>query len=98
MARRSARWPRLSPRDTLTVAVRSQPETEGRPMALGFTFRLEAEDGTPADPPMVRTAVPNWNPGDTFPLGDGLILRVIDTRLDEGTDGEPVAVLIVESA
>ena len=25
-------------------------------MALGFTFRLELEDGTPADPPTFRSA------------------------------------------
>jgi hypothetical protein len=26
----------------------------------GFTFRLELVDGTPADPPTLKTAVPNW--------------------------------------
>jgi hypothetical protein len=35
----------------------------------GFYFRLELEDGTPADPPTLHTAVPNWAPGDTIPLG-----------------------------
>jgi hypothetical protein len=34
----------------------------------GFTFRLENEDGTPADPPTLHTAVPNWQAGDTIPL------------------------------
>jgi hypothetical protein len=43
----------------------------------GFTFRLEQEDGTPADPPTFRTAVPTWRPGDTIPLGAGRALRVI---------------------
>lgn len=38
-----------------------------------------------------------WKAGDTIPLGRRT-LRVIDTRLDEGTDGDPVAVLIVEAA
>jgi hypothetical protein len=37
----------------------------------GFTYRLEHEDGTPADPPTFRTAVPNWQAGDTIPLGAG---------------------------
>jgi len=34
-----------------------------------FTFKLEQEDGTPADPPTLHTAVPNWQIGDTIPLG-----------------------------
>lgn len=36
-----------------------------------FVYRLELEDGTPADPPTLRTAVPNWSAGDTIPLGHG---------------------------
>jgi hypothetical protein len=42
-----------------------------------FAFRLEAQDGTPADPPMFSTAVPNWRAGDTVPLGKR-VLRVVD--------------------
>ena len=34
-----------------------------------FTFRLEHKDGTPADPPVLHTAVPNRLTGDTIPLG-----------------------------
>jgi hypothetical protein len=64
----------------------------------GFTFTLEHADGSRADPPTFRTAVPNWRPGDTIPLGDGRTLRVVGTRLDEGTDGDPVSVLVVEPA
>jgi hypothetical protein len=26
----------------------------------GFTYRLEHDDGTPADPPTLASAVPNW--------------------------------------
>jgi hypothetical protein len=26
----------------------------------GFTFKLEHEDGTPADPPTLHAVVPNW--------------------------------------
>ena len=48
-----------------------------------FVFKLEHEDGTPADPPSFQTSVPNWGPGDTIPLGQGRTLRVIDTRDDE---------------
>jgi hypothetical protein len=64
----------------------------------GFSFRLEHKDGTPADPPTFRAAVPNWNPGDTIYLRPGRMLRVVDTRLDESPDGDPVSVLVVERA
>jgi hypothetical protein len=36
-----------------------------------FTFKLEHEDGTPADPPTLRTAVPNWCAGNTIPAETG---------------------------
>jgi hypothetical protein len=36
---------------------------------MSFTFKLEHEDGTPADPPTLHTAVPNWAAGDTILLG-----------------------------
>jgi hypothetical protein len=29
-----------------------------------FAFTLERADGTPADPPTLKTAVPNWQPGE----------------------------------
>jgi hypothetical protein len=59
---------------------------------MAFTFKLEHEDGTPADPPMFTSAVPDWRPGNTVELGRKT-LRVIDVRDD--SDG---AVLIVEPA
>ena len=62
----------------------------------GFTYRLEIEDGTPADPPTFATAVPNWRPGDTIPLGRDRMLRVIDARPGREPDEEPV--LVVEAA
>jgi hypothetical protein len=68
-------------------------------MAYGLTFRLELEDGTSADPPTFRSAPGvSWEPGDTIPLGRDRKLRVVDSRLDEGTDGDPVSVLVVEAA
>ena len=45
-----------------------------------FTFKLELEDGTPADPPTFTAAVPNWKAGDTIPLGPGRSLRVVAVR------------------
>jgi hypothetical protein len=57
----------------------------------GFYFKLEREDGTPADPPTLHTAVPNWQAGDTIPLGADRMLRVIETRFEDGD-----LVLVVE--
>lgn len=45
-----------------------------------FHFKLELEDGTPADPQTVTVAVPNWHAGDTIPLGAGRSLRVVVVR------------------
>ena len=52
---------------------------------------LEKEDGTPADPPVLHTAVPTWRVGDTIPLGRDNALRVIETRFAE--NDEPVLVV-----
>jgi hypothetical protein len=45
-----------------------------------FTFKLEQEDGTPAEPPTCRTAVPNWSPGNTIRWGGDRMLRVVEVR------------------
>lgn len=45
---------------------------------MAFTYKLEHGDGTPADPPILRTAVSAWSPGDTIPLGRDRILRVTE--------------------
>ena len=45
-----------------------------------FHFKLELEDGTPADPPTFTAAVPTWKPGDTIPLGPGKSYRVVDVK------------------
>ena len=44
---------------------------------MAFQFRLGRKDGTPADPPVLHTAVPTWQAGDTIPLGADRTLRVI---------------------
>jgi hypothetical protein len=31
-----------------------------------FTFKLEHEDGTPSDPPVLATVAPTWDMGDTI--------------------------------
>ena len=38
---------------------------------MTFTFKLERTDGAPADPPSIRSAVPDMRPGDTIPLSAG---------------------------
>jgi hypothetical protein len=58
----------------------------------GFLFRLETEDGAPAEPPQLTSAVPNWGPGDTIHFSKRT-LRVIGKRDD---DGDQPPVLVVE--
>jgi hypothetical protein len=51
---------------------------------MAFTYKLELNDGTPADP---RTLRPPRRPGDLATRsrsGATESFRVIDTRLDEG--------------
>jgi hypothetical protein len=63
---------------------------------VSFTYSLEHDDGSPAEPPTFKTAVPNWSPGDTIPLGRDRTLCVVDVRPGAEPDGNPV--LVVESA
>jgi hypothetical protein len=72
------------------------PSGPGQEDWMTFTFKLEHEDGTPADPPTFKTAVPDWRSGDTIPLGPGRTLRVIETR--PGTSPDEDLVLVVKSA
>lgn len=60
---------------------------------MAFMFKLEHEDGTPADPPTLRTAVTEWSPGDTIPLGRDRTLSVTEVRGPEEPDGDPVLVV-----
>jgi hypothetical protein len=72
----------------------SGPIGEEESDLAGFLFRLETEDGAPAEPPTLSAAVPNWKPGDTIHLGKRT-LRVVSLR-DEDSDQAPV--LVVEEA
>jgi hypothetical protein len=58
---------------------------------MAFMFELAREDGTPADPPSLRTAVPMWRPGDAIPLGRKT-LHVVAIR-DVDADEPPVLVV-----
>lgn len=62
------------------------PETGGDPN--GLRLQARARGRQPADPPTFRTAVPNWRPGDTIPLGRGKALRVVAVR-DTDADQPP---------
>jgi hypothetical protein len=61
--------------------------TERRRRIAGFLFRLETEDGAPAEPRQLTSAVPNWGAGDTIHPGKRT-LRVIAKRDDEPTAGK----------
>ena len=54
----------------------------------GFSFRLEHQDGTPAEPSTFSAAVPNWSPGDVIALSAGRVLRVVAVR-DDDADQPP---------
>ena len=58
---------------------------------MAFMFRLEDEDGAPADPPSFRTSVLAWRRGDMIPLGHRT-LRVVDVK-DDDADKAPVLVV-----
>jgi hypothetical protein len=59
---------------------------------MAFLFKLETTDGVPAEPPVLTSAVPNWLPGDTIPLGHRTS-RVVGLRDD---DADQAPVLVVE--
>jgi hypothetical protein len=54
----------------------------------GFSLQAETTDGVPAEPLTLSSAIPNWQPGETIPLG-GKTLRVVGLR-DEDADQPPV--------
>lgn len=60
----------------------------------GFLFRLETVDGTPAEPPTLSAAVPNWKAGDTIHLGRRT-LRVVALRDDDAE--QPPVLVVAES-
>jgi hypothetical protein len=61
-------------------------------MAYGLTFRLELDDGTPADPPTFRSAPGvSWKAGDTIAIGRRM-LRVLGVR-DDDADQPPALVV-----
>jgi hypothetical protein len=59
----------------------------------GFLFRLETTDGVPAEPPTLTSAVPDWHPGDTIPLGQRT-LRVLRVRDDD----DPPTLVVEDTA
>ena len=63
---------------------------------MSFTFTLEHGDGSPPSSQRSSTAVPNWNLGDTIPLGNDRALRAVGIR--DGATPDDDAVLIVKAA
>ena len=62
---------------------------------MAFIYKLVLEDGTPADPPTLDTAVPNWLPATQSRSAPSRSLRIIDTPAGQQSDGH--AVLVVEA-
>ena len=56
------------------------PNRQRRENRMAFAFKLEHEDGTPADPLVLHTAVPISSAGDTIALGTAGTPRVIEMR------------------
>jgi hypothetical protein len=61
---------------------------------MTYFFRLQCTDGSPADPPTLRSSVFSWRQGDTIPIRPGRTLRVVVVAVDVGEDDDRV--LIVE--
>ena len=59
---------------------------------MTYSFRLQRTDGSPADPPTLRSTVLTWRQGDTIPLGADRTLRVLGVR-DDDADQPPVLVV-----
>jgi hypothetical protein len=77
----------------------SAPNSAAREYGLGagppgVTADRDVGKAAPAEPPTLTSAVPNWGPGDTIPLGPRT-LPVVGVRDDEA-DEPPV--LMVEDA
>lgn len=63
---------------------------------MAFMFRLKHGDGTPADPPALKSAVPDWRPGDTIALGRGGCSASLKLGSRKRHRRRPVQVLVVE--
>jgi hypothetical protein len=50
---------------------------------MAFTYKLEREDGSPADPPTYRSSTLNWRQGDKIPLNAERTLHVLGVRDDD---------------
>jgi hypothetical protein len=62
-------------------------------MGMAFEFRLEHDDGTPADPPTLKAAVPTGEVATRIALGRDRMLRVVETRPGTEPDEDPVRVV-----
>jgi hypothetical protein len=60
---------------------------------MAFDFQLQNPDSTPANPPTLASAVPNWKAGDVIPLGGEKALRVLEIRPSDDPIGDPILVV-----
>jgi hypothetical protein len=51
-----------------------------------FSFEMRLPDGSPAEPPRFKSAVPNWKPGDVAMVRPGFEYRILSTAYDEQLD------------
>ena len=63
---------------------------------MTFTFKLEQADGTPAEPPTMKSTVTNWRVGETIPLGRERTLRVVGIVVS--ADDEPTVLIVDDVA
>jgi hypothetical protein len=90
----------VGPQPSCTVAVPFDPSRRrkgDRWHTDSLTFRLELEDGTPADPPTFRSAPGvSWKAGDTIAIGRRT-LRVLGVHEDDADQPPPLVVEGVRS-
>lgn len=61
---------------------------------MAFLYRLEDKNGSPVEPHIFKTAVPNWKAGDTIPLPT----RTLRVGAVKDDDADQAPRLVVEDA
>jgi hypothetical protein len=61
---------------------------------MALIYKLEHEDGTPADPPTFRSSTLNWRQGDKIPMTAERTLRMLGVR--DGEADQPPVLMVDE--
>jgi hypothetical protein len=61
---------------------------------MALIYKLEHEDGTPADPPTFRSSTLNWRQGDKIPMTAERRLRMLGVR--DGEADQPPVLMVDE--